>query len=144
MELRNGLVCNRQASRHSQPAAATWEAAFTLCWACTAGRILRARRSGIVSERSAHRRGHPSDSGGEAADERVALGRVGTGVSKYQSVEFSPRCARQLREVASNILQKQRTVTLLVSLHRNPSPERFDEALCGESPLEKSIADPAQ
>jgi hypothetical protein len=24
----------------------------------------------------------------------------------------------------------------------NPSPERFDEALCGESPLEKSISDP--
>jgi hypothetical protein len=24
----------------------------------------------------------------------------------------------------------------------NPSPERFDEALCGESPLEKSIAGP--
>jgi hypothetical protein len=26
----------------------------------------------------------------------------------------------------------------------NPSPERFDEALCGEPPLEKSIPDSAQ
>jgi hypothetical protein len=26
----------------------------------------------------------------------------------------------------------------------NPSPERIDEAFCGESPLEKSIADPEE
>jgi hypothetical protein len=26
----------------------------------------------------------------------------------------------------------------------SPSPERIDEVFCGESPLEKSIADPAE
>jgi hypothetical protein len=40
-----------------------------------------------------------------------------------QSVEFNRRCAGELSEVGKCKLQKQRTVTLLVALHRIPPPK---------------------
>jgi hypothetical protein len=52
----------------------------------------------------------------------LPFGRVITGVAKHQSVEFDC-CAGELSEVASGTLQKQRTVTLLVALHRSPPPK---------------------
>jgi hypothetical protein len=60
--------------------------------------------------------------GGEKTD-ALLLGCVSTGVAKHQSVEFNRRCARELSEVASGMLQKQRTVTLLVALHRILPPK---------------------
>jgi hypothetical protein len=74
----------------------------------------------------------------------MSLGRVGTGVSKHQSVEFNPRCAGELSEAGKGHAAETTNGDSPGCTSSNPSPERFDEALCGESPLEKSIADPEE
>jgi hypothetical protein len=49
---------------------------------------------------------------------RSTLGRVSTGVSMNQSVGVIAVASGELSEEASRILQKQRTETLMVALHR--------------------------
>jgi hypothetical protein len=60
----------------------------------------------------------------------------------HKSLEFSPRCAGELSELPRDFAAETTNGDSPGCTSSNPSPERFDEALCGESPLEKSIAGP--
>jgi hypothetical protein len=72
----------------------------------------------------------------------LSLGRVSTGVAKHQSVEFNARCTGESKRGAKELAAETKNGDSPGCISSNPSPERFDETLCEESPLEKSIAGP--
>jgi hypothetical protein len=67
-----------------------------------------------------------------------------TGVSMNQSVEFNRRCAGELSEVGKWHTAEAMNGDSPQDTSSSPSPEKLDEVPCGESPLEKSIADPEE
>jgi hypothetical protein len=63
-------------------------------------------------------------------------------VLKSQSVEFNPVDSGKLGEAGKWHPAETANGDFPGCTSSNPSPEGIDEVLCGESPLEKSIADP--